>query len=347
MLWIDSKYVNLISYRLEKFKQVDKNLFNCRCPFCGDSQKNKHKARGYFYTKNENTLLFHCHNCGITRNVRSFLQQFDKGLYDEYSKELLKEGLSFQRPRQTVGINAKEKDITVAGPPKFVSGTPLQALKRVSQLRHDHPVKAYCERRKIPSNQHYRIFFAPKFKEWVNTFIPGKFQNIESDEPRLILPFLDTNGDFIGISARALTKKEPRYYTIYYDRTKPRLFGLDTCKLNERVYVTEGPVDSLFLPNALAMMGTDINVVTSIGIDKSKLVFVLDNQPRNPEVCKVIEKIIESGYNIFLWPESYTVKDINDLVLKGLKVQDIKLMIDCNIHSGLQAKLKFTQWKKV
>ena len=147
MLWIDTKYVNLISHRLDRFKQVDKNLFNCRCPFCGDSQKNKQKARGYFYTKNKNTLLYHCHNCGITRSVKSFLKQFDQPLHDEYSKEVLKEGLSFLRPKPIVGINAKEKDITIPGPPKFISGTPLQQLKRISQLNYDHPAKVYCEKR--------------------------------------------------------------------------------------------------------------------------------------------------------------------------------------------------------
>ena len=52
---VDSKYIGLVSSRLPKFKRIKPNLYNCRCPICGDSQKQRNKARGYFYAIKANT----------------------------------------------------------------------------------------------------------------------------------------------------------------------------------------------------------------------------------------------------------------------------------------------------
>ena len=71
---IDSKYIGLISSRLQKFKRVKSNLYNFRCPICGDSQKHKNKARGYFYQIKTNTN-FKCHNCGASLSFNNFLKQ--------------------------------------------------------------------------------------------------------------------------------------------------------------------------------------------------------------------------------------------------------------------------------
>ena len=68
---IDSKYIGLVSSRLQKFKRVKPNLFNFRCPICGDSQKHKNKARGYFYQVKTNTN-FKCHNCGASQSFNNF-----------------------------------------------------------------------------------------------------------------------------------------------------------------------------------------------------------------------------------------------------------------------------------
>ena len=70
---IDTKYLRLVSSRLRNFKQKNTYLFNFSCPYCGDSQKNKSKARGYVFSKG-NDLIFKCHNCGVGANVGNFLK---------------------------------------------------------------------------------------------------------------------------------------------------------------------------------------------------------------------------------------------------------------------------------
>ena len=71
---IDSKYIGIISSRLQKFKRVKPDLYNFRCPICGDSKKNKSKTRGYLYSVKAD-MNFRCHNCGASMTFSNFLRQ--------------------------------------------------------------------------------------------------------------------------------------------------------------------------------------------------------------------------------------------------------------------------------
>jgi transcription elongation factor Elf1 len=83
----------LISSRLQRFKKVKNNLYNFRCPICGDSQKNKTKARGYLYQVKNNTN-YKCHNCGLNISFNNFLKQIDNTTHKQYIFEKFKEGHS-------------------------------------------------------------------------------------------------------------------------------------------------------------------------------------------------------------------------------------------------------------
>ena len=138
-----------------------------------------------------------------------------------------------------------------------------------------------------------------------------------------------------------------RYISIHVDTDKPFIFGLDTINKNEKIYVTEGPIDSLFLPNALAMgSSNNLNGLKQVIDDPSKFVIVLDNEPKNKDICNIVEKAIDLGYNVCIWPSHIVEKDINEMVLAGTKPEDVKLVIDCNTVNGLEAKLRMTQWRK-
>ena len=86
MTYVDLKYINILSGRLSLFKRKTNNLFNFRCPFCGDSQKNKLKARGYIYAK-ESKYSFKCHNCGTTSSIGNLIKHVDANLFKEYRTE--------------------------------------------------------------------------------------------------------------------------------------------------------------------------------------------------------------------------------------------------------------------
>lgn len=338
MIYIDNKYIGLVSARLPLFKRRN-DTYNFRCPLCGDSQTNKHKTRGYLYKKTD-SMLYYCHNCHASMSFGNFLKAIDPELHKGYVQEKFIEKNGVQE--------IKKPDITRFERPKYLIDSPLRTLKRVSQLDWDHPVKKYVNKRLIPSKFHAKLFFVPKFKKWVNTIIPDKFKSVDEDEPRLIIPFIDKDDNCFGVQGRSFKPDGIRYITIIFDDTKPKIFGLDDVDFKKTVYITEGPIDSMFLPNAIAMAGSDgVRVIDEVaGEYKSNIVFVYDNEPRNKDICKIMDKVIDLGYNVVFWPDHVQQKDINDMVLAGIKPVDIKQIIDNNTYVDLKAKLKMATWRK-
>jgi len=338
MMWIDQKYIGLISNRLDRFRQKDQGLYNFRCPLCGDSKKNKTKARGWFLNK-DGKYHFYCHNCSASMTFSNFLKSIDVIMHQEYMKDVFLEK-NFVNPKPIT-----KSDVTKIERPKYRFESPLKTLTKVSSLPVDHPVKKYVMSRKIPSNVQYKIFFCPKFKEWVNSFIPNKFVDIEKDEPRLIIPFIDRDKNFFGCQGRSLNKSSSvRYITILSDDSKPKVFGLDSVDFNKMVYIFEGPIDSMFISNSIAMCGSDLS--SDFIVDKNKSIVVFDNEPRSPQTVKKIDKYIEFGYKVCFWPEKIKGKDVNEMILNGHDSDEIKITIDKNSYSGIEAKLQLQTWRK-
>lgn len=337
-MWLETKYLNLLSFRLRNFKRKTNNTFNMSCPYCGDSKSDKRKARGYVYPKN-NKLLYFCHNCGVTTTIPKLVEYLDQNLFGEY----LKESLLNKR------VSTPETDgFTQFKPPVFVNNTPLKSLKKISQLPPHHPVKKYIDNRQIPSKYHHKLFLCKNFMSWVNNFKPGQFEPSvvkNHDEPRLIIPFLDQHKKLFGLQGRSLKKNSDlRYITVMLNDNQPKLFGLDTANFNTTTHVVEGPLDSMFLSNAIASAGSDLTVnLEGLG-PKSNFVIVYDNEPRNTQIVSKIKKAIENGYNVCIWPDQIIEKDINDMFLSGYDVESI---INSNTFSGLIALTKLQMWKKV
>jgi len=350
MSWLEQKYINLLSPRLQRFKRKSGVLWNFRCPICGDSETNKSKARGYIYL-NKGEYLFHCHNCNDTKSFKNFIKMIDGNLHNEYSMELLKEKASPQYKQQ--------EDVVVKMAAPVFKTDPLKKLKKISSLVN-HPAKRYVVQRQIPTPYHAKLYYADKFKEWVNTIIPNKFEIIY-DEPRLIIPFVNDNGDMIGFQGRSFKQDDAlRYITIMIDETQPRLYGMDALDTRDRIYVFEGPIDSMFIPNSIASAGGEIKrELPRLKLDKSVYTVVYDNEPRNIGTVKKMEHAIDDGYEVCIWPDTITKKDLNDMIkaevndfsyvnteLIGRISNRIRKIIDQNTYSGLQAKLKLTQWRK-
>lgn len=339
---LDYKYIGLISTRLPLFKRKTDGTYNCRCIICGDSQTDKRKARAFILTRN-NQATYYCHNCHASLSLANFIKEVDPALHDEYQKERIAEKYSSTQ----VGVTARERDITRVRFPKYLREEAFKKLTKVSSLHYDNPAKKYVAGRSIPTKHHHKLFLCLKFKQWVNTIIPDKFEKTDIDEPRLILPFIDMDGSLIGFTGRAFGDSKLRYITIHVDTEKPLLFGLDSIDKTKRMYVTEGPIDSLFLPNAIAMgSSNNLNGIKLFHDDPTKFVIVLDNEPKNKDICSIVDKAIDLGYNVCIWPQHIVQKDINEMVLSGVKPEDVKLTIDCNTVSGLEAKMKLTHWKK-
>jgi len=325
--FIDIKYINLLSGKLEMFKKKGDFLFNFRCPYCGDSQSNKRKARGYVFRMNS-SLVYKCHNCGVTTNVQGLLKFIDTNLYNDYVKE------TYIKPKKRL----KSKADVHTSKPKF---KPLK-LKSLYELHPDHPVIRIIEKRKIPKDEYKNLYFAPTFFEFASQY-DTKYNHIDNDHPRLIIPFLDEEGKLFGFQARSFGKEEPKYYTTMLDKNKPKIFGLNKLDYNKDMFVVEGPIDSMFLPNAIAVCHSDLRVPEY----KNKSILVPDNEPRNKEIVKQLEQCIEEGYRVVIWDKDIQQKDINDMIISGMSINNILNVIKKNIFSGLEAKTRLTNWKKI
>lgn len=339
-MFIEEKYINEISSQLKNFKKKDSLLFNFSCPICGDSSLKKSKARGYLYNK-EGTVLYHCHNCGISLNFSNFLKNLDESLYKQYIFEKFKNN-------KTEEEMEKETFFSKVKPPKFLNYEPLKQLKKISALKISDPVKLFVEKRQIPQKYHYKLFSCPKFKSFINSIIPGKFlkSDLENDETRLLIPFIDSNDNVHALQGRTIKESKLKYITIVIDDNIPKIYGLDSVNFNHRVFVFEGPIDSMFIPNSIATAGGDI--VSSLkNYDNKNITIVYDNEPRSIETKKKIDKAINLGYDVCIWPENIRMKDINDMILYGMSPEDIIHIIQTNTYNGLKAKFKLIKWSKV
>ena len=311
----------MLSPRLDKFKKVRDNLFNFRCPYCGDSQKSRSKARGYFYRK-KNDYFYRCHNCGKGTTFGKVLEYLDVTLYKEYIMERYK-GDAPKTEQPEFKFEA----------PKFKKIDPkLENLIPINKLNTWHPARQFVKSRQLPEEFYSDLYLCPKFFEW------SKIQS-QQEHPRLVIPFRDESGEVFAAQGRAFGKEIPKYLTIKF-QDKPKIFGLDRVDFAKRYYVVEGPLDSMFLDNCLAVAGADFRY-----LPPGDTTIVLDNEPRSIEIIKQMERLIHQEHELVIWPDSITQKDINDMVLAGQ--QDIKTTIDNNTFSGLEATMKLTAWKRI
>ena len=319
---IDSKFIGLVSPRLQKFKRVKSNLYNFRCPICGDSQKNKNKTRGYLYAVKANTN-FKCHNCGASMSLNNFLKEVDPAIHKQYTMEKFKSGHT--------GRNFFTEE------PEFKFEAPKFKTKLKLPKASENPKSSgYLTARQLDPD---KFFYAEKFKKFVNSLKPT-FDSTKYDEERIIIP-LYYKKNLIGLQGRAIDPNPVKYLTVMLDDDAPKIYGLDNIRRDAPVYITEGPFDSTFIRNSIAMCGADADV-RRWGI--SDPVYVYDNEPRNREITNRISKTIDSGEKVVIWPNGIDDKDINDMVMSGLDVQSV---IQSNTYSGLEAKLKFNTWKKI
>ena len=320
---IDSKYIGIISPRLEKFKRVKGNLYNFRCPICGDSKKNKNKTRGYIYSVKANTN-FKCHNCGASMSFSNFIKHVDPATHKQYTLEKFKEGHSGGR-----NFVVQEPDFKFEAP-KF-----KKSLK-LPKASENPRASGYLTARKLDTSQFY---YAKNFKKFANS-LKRTFDSEKYDEDRIIIP-LYYEKNLIGFQGRSINPSPVKYITVMLDDDAPKIYGLDNIRTDAPVYVTEGPFDSTFLRNSIAMCGADADV-GKWGI--SNPVWIYDNEPRNREIVNRIAKTIDTGDSVVIFPSSIDEKDINDMVMAG---HDVQKIVECNTYSGLQAQLQFNKWKKI
>ena len=327
--YIDVKYVNIISPFLQQFKKKGDFLWNFRCPYCGDSHKSRTKARGFIYRR-KNDLFYKCHNCGVGTTLGKLIEHMDSKTYKDYIMERYKSGVKTVNKEPEFKFNE----------PVFRSKDVCSTLNSLEELQDDHPARKIIDRRNLPISSYKDLFLCPEFYKFTNKLIPNKFPSLDGDHPRLLIPFRDEEGEVFAYQGRAFGNEQPKYLTIKLQE-RDKIFGLDKIDKRKEVLVVEGPLDSFFLDNCIAVAGAD---VPNLDCD---FTVVFDNEPRNKELLKQVEKAINRGHKICLWPEGMEYKDINDMILGGYTKEEIHDLIKHNTYQGTTATLWFTKWRKI
>lgn len=322
--------MNQLSVQLQGFSTKKSGLYNFRCPYCGDSERRKSKMRGYLFTT-KTGLVFKCHNCGTSKAFHNFLKDQDSQLWEAYNLEKFKQN-SGTRKRKVI-------DTTVFKKPVFKNKRKVD-LPRVSDLNKQHPARTYLTGRGIPEDTLSKFYYAEKFKEWTNS-LKQTYDRIDSEEPRIVIPLLDEEGNLFGYQGRSLNPKDKlRYVTVMLEDNMPKVYGLSEIDKEKPVYVTEGPIDSHFLGNAIAMCGSDVDLSSY----NYQFIFAFDNEPRSRQIVDKLANAIRQGAKVVVWPKSIVEKDINDMVNAG---HDVQSVVESNTFDGLQAQVKLTEWKRV
>ena len=327
--YVDHKYLNLISPRLKLFKRKSRDLYNFRCPLCGDSKKNQYKARGYAFLR-EQSIFYKCHNCGESGHLKQLLEKIDPIIPKQYNFE------TFTNKEKKI----EEPKVMMFQKPKFKKVD----LETISQLPKDHPAVKYLDGRHLPTLRYNDLYYTDCFKSWVTKYDVELAARLKEEDPRIIIPFFDRDKNLVAAQGRSVNNSTMRYFTIKIDKKANKIFGLDRWDDRQIGYMVEGPFDSMFIPNAMAMAGSDLDDIK--GFIGKNLVFVYDNERRNKEIVNKMMKALARGFRIVVWPEKVKFKDINDMIVGGMTVDEILEIINTNTFEGLQARLKINQWKR-
>ena len=277
-----------------------------------------------------------CHNCGLSTTFYNFLKQVDPGLLKEYQLERYKnvETGNNNYPKPEFEEFKTEK-------PSFKKSLELPTIE---SLPKGHFAKDYVQKRQIPESLQSQLYYAEDFLSFIQSLGIEK-EGLYKDDKRLVIPFYNAEKELVAVQGRSLGESKLRYITLKLHDDNKKVYGLDRIDQDKLVCVLEGPIDSMFLENAVATADSNLESIIDT-LDKSKVVLIFDNEPRNKEIVKKMEHAIDNHYNVVIWPEFIEEKDINDMVLGGFSPDEIQDIIDKNTFVNLRAKMEFVNWKK-
>ena len=333
---LDEQYIRIMGSRLERFRPTSRGRYECRCPLCGDSKKDMKKARGNFYMW-KGSWLYKCHNCGKSYRIPTLLEIAFPDLHEEYVMGMSRNKVNGHTP---IGPTKKEQTYTEQKPlfDQVEKAEVEIDLPKLSDLPLDHPAVSYASDRKLPTKYWHDLYYAEKFKEFSNSLVPDAFANTDFDDARIVIPFRDEKGSIFAFQGRALNYSKLKYLTVKIDQDKQKIFGLDRIDKTKPVYVVEGPFDSLFIDNAIGTADSSLDSIDGI--------YIWDNEPRSPIICKKIEKAIDDGHSVVIWKKSHRFNDINDAIVDGFSIESINRIVRKRTFKGLDALVELNNWRK-
>lgn len=306
-----------VEFRNDPNKQhikENRNGLNFACPFCGDSATDSYKKRGWFLLDGKFSGHFKCFNCGKYMSISSFFRNFNKEL-DLSSTSYLSEHTKILDSSSEMSGN----DLMTY----FGSDNKLNIVKYGVSLDEFQKRLSLEKTDSVHKNYGYR--YLVNRCQW-------KFDNFLYDPNGNYLVILNKADNYvIGFQIRDLTGKRKNKYMTFNlgklskifkkDAEVPEeldrlstIFNLFNADMSKPVIVTEGPLDSFLLPNAIASSGA------SKKLDLDILLYYLFDSDKTGNAHAV--KMLENGSPVFMWSklkESLGLPDrkkwdVNDVV---------------------------------
>jgi len=337
MLWVDIKYANILGSNLTKFKVKSQTPYiaNYRCPLCDDIEEKK-RARGYLLEK-DGKINSYCHNCGASMSLGNFIGTIDQHLYQEYRLEMLRE--RWDKPKE-------EKEIKFSQPVfkrTIKLGQPLS--DSINNRAYDYAVK-----RRIPQKFYNSLFYLEDLNALTRQIEKYK-DTAFSKDPVLVIPFYTAEREFSYMNCRSISPKASfRYYVLEVGNTHPKIWGLEFVDWTQPVFVFEGPIDAMCVPNSIAMAGVSGNESIKYITSKKKkdVCFVYDSDCiYNQEVRKQVEKRIKEGFSAVIYDKNFPGKDINQVICDNLmSPNEVLEYLRNRSFNGLRASIELSHQTK-
>jgi hypothetical protein len=322
--------------KLSKIVSHNPLKINFSCHICGDG-KDSHSTRGWFY-EHKGDVRYGCFNCNYNNKFSFYLKEFHPDKYREYLMERRKDEKPKEQPKEDVSKFTKVIPV--------IKETVIQKYaQRLDLLPDGHPAKSYMVNRMIPLDKLCLFWFTMNWRGLTNEVVPETYKFV-ANEPRIVIPIFNKDGSISAMQGRALRSTEKlRYVTIKADEESNKVFGLERIDYDKLGFFLEGPIDSVFIDNAVAIVGGQMGLNE---VPLKKRAWVLDNEPRSRDTCRRILKLIEAGENVVLWDKCrWTSKDVNDMIQKeGATIKEVNAYFKENVVNGLAAKMRFNNWIK-
>jgi hypothetical protein len=303
------------------------NIYNAECPVCREG-KSRGRTRRLFYFPSKKYL--YCHNC--SKSWKPF--EWVKDVTNLTLPEILKKNAAkseTQTSVQKTEHNIKQDFVLPDLPDGCVDLTDPTQLEFYKNNKIVLQGLEYCKSRKL--------FDAVNSCDKFYVCLGDKVH-----KNRLIIPFYNESKKITCYQSRSLNNEMPKYLTKYGEK---EVFGINNVDVSiPYVFVFEGPIDSMFVKNGIAIASlspTEKQITQINSLIGFEIIYVFDNDKGNKQVARKIKKCIQDGKNIFIWPnEMKPFKDFNEVCVK-LNMNEISWnFVVKNSFKGPAASLKLT-----
>lgn len=312
------------------------NTYTGGCPICREGKSWGRKSRLY-YIPNDSKLC--CHNCGWYGTPINWVMEVEQLTYKEVAAQIKECDYEYGLPVETI-----EKAQTTELPRDSIN---LFDRTQLTYYKDNDSVKRAVD-----------VIVDRKLNKAVNR--PRTLYTSLTDvvhKNRLIIPFYNQSNECIFYQSRKLFESDTKPKYLSKMNSEKSLFNYNNVSSStDNVFITEGPIDSFFIEDSVAVAGIQerskesLTPVQAQQLERLFLVqtvWVLDSQWLDQTSLIKTETLLKNNQCVFIWPRNIgeKFKDINEMCVYFDIDRIGKKYILENTYCGLKGIVKLKQIK--